>query len=45
VQGYFDEAIREFERSLAIDPSYAEAREGLARIARFRGAGNPRPPR
>ena len=45
VQGYFDEAIREFERSLAIDPSYAEAREGLARIARFRGAGNPQPSR
>ena len=45
VQGQFDEAIEEFERSLAIDPNYIEAREGLARIARLKGAGNPQPSR
>jgi tetratricopeptide (TPR) repeat protein len=38
VQGRFDEAISEFERSLAIDPSYADAREGLAGVAQLRGA-------
>jgi tetratricopeptide (TPR) repeat protein len=39
VQGRFDEAITAFERSLAIDPAYAEAREGLAGIARLKAAG------
>jgi tetratricopeptide (TPR) repeat protein len=45
VQGRFDEAISEFERSLAIDPTYAEAREGLAGVARLKAAAGRQPSR
>ena len=44
MQRHLDEASREFERALQIDPGYAQAREDLDEVRRARG-GSAREPR